>query len=190
MSRVNAAAEKALLSEAARLMDFNQNYFEIFGLPIDYRVDTAELASRYLELQKEIHPDKFASSTEHEKRLAMQWSSLVNTANETLASPLQRAVYMLELKGLTIDHNPSLPPEFLMKQIELREELEDLEEDDAGIDKLDEFRKRVTDEIGGLEIEYGESSNDEKSLTLVYEMQFLNKLLIAADHLEEKLLDY
>ena len=63
-------------------MDFNQNYFEIFGLPIDFNVDMERLAERYRELQKELHPDRFAAGTEHEKRLSMQWSTLVNTANE------------------------------------------------------------------------------------------------------------
>ena len=105
-------------------MDFNQNYFEIFGLPIDFNVDSDQLAERYRELQKELHPDRFASSTDQEKRLSMQWSALVNTGRETLRAPLPRAIYMLELRGLTVDHNPRLPPEFLMQQIELREELE------------------------------------------------------------------
>ena len=171
-------------------MDFNQNYFEIFGLPVDYQVDISALATRYRELQKEVHPDNFAASTEQEQRLAMQWSALVNTANETLKSSLSRAIYMLEMKGIEIDHNPSLPPEFLMQQIELREELEDLEEDDAGLDKLDEFKMRVNKVVSGLEQDYGASDDDQKSLALVYEMQFLNKLLVAANHLEEKLLDY
>lgn len=171
-------------------MDFNQNYFEIFGLPIDFDVDTSRLAERYRELQKELHPDKFAASTEHEQRLSMQWSALINTANETLRSPLARAIYMLEQKGLTIDHNPQLPPDFLMQQIELREELEALEEDAAGLDKLDEFKGQVNQVLTELGEKFALSQDDDKSLTLVYEMQFLTKLLVAADHLEEKLLDY
>ncbi len=173
-------------------MDFNQNYFEIFGLPVAFNVDLENLARRYRELQKELHPDNYASSTEHEKRLSMQWSSLVNTANETLRSPLARAIYMLELKGVDMDHNPVLPPAFLMEQIELREELEALEDDPAGLDKLDDFKARVKDVLAEFELQFEAvvDEDDERALTVVYEMQFMTKLMTSADHLEEKLLDY
>lgn len=171
-------------------MDFNQNYFEIFGLPIDFNVDSDQLAERYRELQKELHPDRFASSTDQEKRLSMQWSALVNTGKETLQAPLPRAIYMLELRGLTVDHNPRLPPEFLMQQIELREELEELEESSAPLDGLDKFKARLNGTLNELGATFAATDDDERSLRLVYEMQFLTKLLIAADQLEEKLLDY
>tara|TARA_B100000676_G_C17651029_1_gene616582 strand:- start:33 stop:548 length:516 start_codon:yes stop_codon:yes gene_type:complete len=171
-------------------MDFNQNYFEIFGLPIDFNVDSDQLAERYRELQKELHPDRFASSTDQEKRLSMQWSALVNTGKETLQAPLPRAIYMLELRGLTVDHNPRLPPEFLMQQIELREELEELEESSAPLDGLDKFKARLNGTLKELGATFADTDDDEVSLRLVYEMQFLTKLLVAADQLEEKLLDY
>lgn len=171
-------------------MDFNQNYFEIFGLLIDFNVDSDQLAERYRELQKELHPDRFASGTDQEKRLSMQWSALVNTARETLRAPLPRAIYMLELRGLTVDHNPRLPPEFLMQQIELREELEELEESSAPLDGLDKFKARLNGTLDELGKTFAVTDDDERSLRLVYEMQFLTKLLVAADQLEEKLLDY
>ena len=171
-------------------MDFNQNYFEIFGLPIDFKVDIELLGNRYRNLQRELHPDKFVRGTEHEKRLSMQWSSLLNTANETLRMPLSRAIYMLEQKGLNVDSNPQLPPDLLIKQIELREELETLEEDAAGLDGLDGFKKRLHRSMTNLGEAFADSVNDEKALTVVYEMQFLAKVLVAADQLEEKLLDY
>jgi molecular chaperone HscB len=172
-------------------VDFNQNYFQIFGLPEKFQVDPELLRNRYLELQKEVHPDNFASSTDHEQRLSVQWATLINTANETLKAPLSRAVYMLELRGVDIAHNPVLPPEFLMEQIELREELEDIE-DDASLEKLDEFRLRLMNEMKLIEDLFGDvvDANEEKAEIALYELQFLNKLKIAADHLEEKLLDY
>lgn len=173
-------------------MDFNQNYFEILGLPVSYQIDLVDLGHRFRELQKEMHPDNFASSSEHEKRLSMQWSSLINTANDTLKSPLSRAVYMMEMNGKEIDHNPVLPPAFLMEQIELREELEALEDDPQGLDKLDVFKAKVRQVTGTIEKDFGSviGNDEERALTAVYEMQFLNRLLEAANHLEEKLLGY
>ena len=68
-------------------MDFNQNYFEIFRLPVDFNIDISELSERHRKLQKEVHPDRFASGTGR-KRVVVQWSALVNTAHERLRSPL------------------------------------------------------------------------------------------------------
>ena len=44
--------------------------------------------------------------------------------------------------------------------------------------------------LADLEQKFADSEDDETSLALVYEMQFLSKLLVAADQLGEKLLDY
>ena len=171
-------------------MDFKQNYFEIFRLPIDFNIDISELAERHRELQKEVHPDRFSSGTEQEKRLSMQWSALVNTAHETLRSPLPRGIYMLELRGLCLDHNPELPAELLVRQIELREELEDLGESASALDGLGVFKTRLNRKLEELGQVFAVTEYDEAALELVYEMQFLTKLLVAADQLEEKLLDY
>ena len=177
-------------------MDFKQNFYELFGLPESFEVDVALLSDRYLELQKEIHPDRFASASDQEKRLSMQWTTQANTAFETLKNPLRRAIYLLELRGVTPADNPVLPPEFLMDQIELREELEDIEasstEGEADLARLDGFNRSVKEVLVKIENEFSRSldSNLDKAEQAVYEMQFLSKLLTAADQLEEKLLEY
>ena len=173
-------------------MDFNKNYFEIFGLPVDYSVDQGLLVDRFLELQKQVHPDRFAAGTDQEKRLAMQWSTLVNTANETLRAPLPRAIYLLALSGIELEHNPTLPPELLMDQIELREELESIEEGEGNLEELDSFNKKMFQAINEVQAEFKESLDDDirKAERLVYELQFLSKLMLSANRLEEKLLDY
>ena len=97
---------------------------------------------------------------------------------------------MLEQKGLTVDQNPQLSAQFLMRQIELREELETLGEDASGPDVLDEFKSGLKQALADLGQNFADSEDDGASLTLVYEMQFLSKLLVAVNQLEEKLLDY
>lgn len=173
-------------------MDFNQNYFEIFGLPVDYSVDLDLLADRFIEMQKEVHPDRFAAGTEQEKRLSMQWATMLNTANTTLKNPLARAIYLLELKGVEIAHNPTLTPAFLMEQIELREELEEIESGEGDLDRLDGFKRRVVAVMAEVEAGFGESinTNTDAARQHVYELQFLTKLLMSANEIEEKLLDY
>ena len=172
-------------------MDFNQSYFDIFGLPAAFDLDLNLLSDRFLELQKEVHPDRFVNRTEQEKRLAMQWAALINSASDTLKSPLQRAIYLLRLRGVELAENPQLPPEFLMRQIELRERLEHIGAGAANLDELDGFRKEVGGLVRSLEGRFAHALNEDlpRAETLVYEMQFLNRLLTAANHLEEKLLD-
>lgn len=173
-------------------MDFNQNYFQIFGLTETYDIDLGLLSDRFLELQKEVHPDRFVGRTDQEKRLAMQWATLVNSANEALKSPLRRAVYLLEQKGISLEENPQLSPAFLMEQIELREQLEDIEAGDGDLEALDTFKGEVRAVLKDIETRFSAAIENDVALaeTLVYEMQFLQRLFVAAIQLEEKLLDY
>ncbi|MFP6805690.1 MAG: Fe-S protein assembly co-chaperone HscB [Pseudomonadales bacterium] len=174
-------------------MDFNQNYFEIFQLPQAFELDLALLSRRNLELQKRVHPDKFVDATTSERRLSMQWTTQINEAYATLGSSLRRAIYLLTLEGKEIANNPQLDPMFLMEQIELREELEQIEEATDGIELLDHFRASVSKIMKTLEGDFSacyaakEIAGAEQA---VYKMQFINKLAIAANNVEEKLLDY
>lgn len=184
--------------------DFKQNYFEIFQFEVDFQVDPDALSERYRELQLSVHPDKFANATEHVKRLSMQWATQINSAYNTLKVPLSRAIYLLELNGIKIASNPILDPVFLLEQIELREELEDIEsKGEAALALLDDYKQRIGQTMSALLTRFGaqfrgsdaaQSEGAERKESpaehTVYEMQFVNKLLIAADHLEEKLLDY
>ncbi len=108
-------------------LDFNHNHFELFGLTPRYEIDTAALESTFRNLQSQVHPDKFAHLSEAEKRVSMQWSTRVNEAYQTLKSPLNRAVYLLQLQGIDAlaQTNTQLPMAFLMQQIEWREAIQD-----------------------------------------------------------------
>src|SRR6266581_91208 len=107
-------------------MNLNQNHFELFGLPARFAVDAAALESRYHELQREVHPDRFAAAPDAERRVSMQLATRVNEAYQTLKSPLKRAVYILKLRGVDpeFETNTAMPSEFLMEQISWRERIE------------------------------------------------------------------
>jgi len=85
------------------MLNFSQNYFELFGLPNQFHTDLNALSERYRELQRVTHPDRYANASDQEKRIAMQGATLINEAFQTLKNPLQRAQYMLSLKGLNAD---------------------------------------------------------------------------------------
>lgn len=175
-------------------MDFKQNYFEIFQLPQQFQVDQELLADRYRQLQRSVHPDKYAGASDRDRRLSMQWTTQINEAYSALKSPLPRAIYLLKLAGIDMAgrENAQVEPSFLMEQISLREDLDDIEEDDEALPKLDDFKARVSEVMASLEEEFTtEIERDtEGAAQVVLKMQFMNKLMHAANQLEEKLLDY
>jgi len=103
-----------------------KNHFELLGLAPAFALETGQLDRSYREIQSKIHPDRFAHAGDAERRASMQWSTQVNEAYRTLKSPVQRAKYLLELNGVDVafESNTAMPADFLMEQMELRENLE------------------------------------------------------------------
>ncbi len=105
--------------------DLTSNYFELFSLPVSFVVDTKALSERYRDLQRAVHPDKFANASDAERRLSMQLATRVNEGFRTLKDPLARARYLLELNGVELnDTDTRLDGAFLMQQMELRERMD------------------------------------------------------------------
>jgi molecular chaperone HscB len=108
-------------------VNLQSNDFELFGVPQRFAQDRAELDDRWKALQREAHPDKFASQGAVAQRVAMQYSVRINEAYQRLKDPLKRAAYLCELRGEPIQahSNTAMPAAFLMQQIEWREALDD-----------------------------------------------------------------
>jgi molecular chaperone HscB len=175
--------------------DAGRNYFELFGLPVSFEIDRASLTERYRDLQRTVHPDKYANATDRERRLSVQQASLINEAFETLKSPLGRARYLLELHGLAVndESNTVMDPVFLMQQMEWRESLEDIAANKdfdglaAFIDDVSQQRKGLVNELKTFFADVDEEAlKQAHSLTL--QMQFLDKLITEAENLEETML--
>ena len=115
-----------------------QNYFELFNLPEKFQIDLVRLQENYRSIQKEIHPDRFATSTENEKVQSMIKSTQVNDAYQTLKSPTKRAKYILSLHKSV--EKITLPPDFLMQQMEWEEHLEDIKKNNK---ELDQFKLAI-----------------------------------------------
>lgn len=126
-------------------MSLTQNHFQLFNLPESFAVDTAKLSEVFRELQRSVHPDKFANSSEQERRLAMQHATQINEAYQTLKHPLKRGQYLLSLKGVEMDaqqaHN--MDQMFLFEQMELREKLENIPKQADPIGALGQFMDRI-----------------------------------------------
>jgi molecular chaperone HscB len=120
-------------------MRLDDNDFLLFGLPVRFALDRADLDARWRELQRSVHPDKFAAEGAAAQRLAMQWAVRVNEAYRRLREPLSRASYLCGLRGAPIDaeNNTAMPADFLMQQMAWREALDDARDDTAVLAALD-----------------------------------------------------
>jgi molecular chaperone HscB len=128
--------------------------FALFGLAARFHQDRAAIDSRWKELQREAHPDRFAAQGAAAQRVAMQWSVRINEAYQRLKDPLKRAAYLCELRGAPIkaETNTAMPAQFLTQQLEWREALEEAEGEqqlDALAYELQQARAEVLRDIEG-----------------------------------------
>ena len=177
------------------MLDFSKNYFELFGLPVGYIIDKVQLAERYRELQRVVHPDRFANASEQEKRLSMQGSIRINEAYHTLKDPIERARYMLSLNGIEMEARQETTRDsaFLMEQLELREELEASRakpEPYAAIaDLRANINRRISSMVGQMAVQFETPTPEqlEAAREILRKMQFLQKLRQDAESLEAEL---
>ena len=120
-------------------MNLQADDFELMGLPRQFVLNRADLDARWKELQKQVHPDRFAVEGAAAQRVAMQWSVRINEAYQRLKNPLKRAAYLCELYGEPVraEDNTAMPAAFLMQQMEWRESLEDASSE-SDVDQLED----------------------------------------------------
>jgi molecular chaperone HscB len=113
--------------QATLPLNLQSNDFVLFGLPERFEQDRAALDQRWKDLQRQVHPDRFAADAATAQRVAMQWSVRINEAYQRLKNPLKRAAYLCELRGAPIqaENNTAMPAAFLMQQMEWREALDE-----------------------------------------------------------------
>lgn len=56
------------------------NIFDTFNIPISYNINETKLDQAYKELQKKLHPDKFATKSLDEQAVSTNASTAVNMA--------------------------------------------------------------------------------------------------------------
>jgi molecular chaperone HscB len=168
MSKTSAAAAKASTS----------SHFELFGLPPAFALDVERLDAAYREIQAKVHPDKFAHAGDAERRASMQMTTRVNEAYRTLKDPVRRAIHLLELNGVDVafETDTAMPKDFLIEQMELREQLEEAKSSSD----LDFIQKSLSKEKSGIEkqlaAEFDSQGNLESARTLVRKLMFYDRL--------------
>jgi len=114
-----------------------------------YALESAALEDAMKRRQKLLHPDKFSTKSERERRYSADQASAVNEAYGTLRDPLRRAKYILEARGWGVTERDGrdapVDPGLLMEVMEAREAIDEANGDAEKLrELLREHSARVT----------------------------------------------
>jgi molecular chaperone HscB len=172
--------------------DFRRSHFELFDLPVAFEIDAGRLERAFRQLQTEVHPDRFATASESERRLSMQWATHANEAYQTLKNPLTRARYLLHLQGIDTqeESNTAMPAAFLMRQMEWREAIEQAQAA-ADLKALEALGRELRHESRDLQAELSAALDQRGdypgACETVRKLRFLDKVQAEIDQAIEAL---
>ncbi|MFZ9341603.1 MAG: Fe-S protein assembly co-chaperone HscB [Candidatus Methylopumilus sp.] len=167
----------------------NQNFFDLLQLPKAFVIDLKKLDQNYQSIQKEIHPDRFASLGDDTKLESIKKTAQVNDAYQTLKSPIRRAEYLLQLHGVNIhdEKYTAVPQDFLMQQMEWREELETHKQDKLALEKLAaDIQKNKNQMINQLPAFFDNKDDLNDAIKTTRELNFIEKI---EQHINDALIE-
>jgi molecular chaperone HscB len=160
------------------------NYFELFGLPVQLKVDKESLRKKYFELSRQSHPDYFVQTDGAEQQEVLEASALLNKAFKTFSNTDETIKYVLQQKDLLEEEEKyNLPSSFLMQMMDINEEAADAQmEDDETLKTkmladLKELQKEMYEPVESIVENYNEGVTTEKELLQVKEYYFKKKYL-------------
>lgn len=185
------------IQPAAQHQPAVDDFFALFGVEPGFALDASDLADRYRDLQRSVHPDRFAGASDRDRLLAVQKASLINSAYQTLRDPLRRACYLLERRGFDpgLENNTVMDPGFLMDQLELRESLEEARDAARPAEAVARVAGDIETRIDALHAELarafgsGTAESLQAACEVVRRLQFMERLHQQATDLEEELLE-
>lgn len=163
-----------------------QDHFSLLGLPRTFIIDPQVLESAWKRVALAVHPDRFATRSAAEKRVAMHWSSQANEAYRILKDPMSRARYLCELSGIDLqtETNTAMSPDFLFRQMSWHEQLDEVldQQSDPGVrvSRQQALKAELTEAEREIEVSVGgflEQERYDLAAARVREWMFLNKLI-------------
>ncbi|MEY4589800.1 MAG: Fe-S protein assembly co-chaperone HscB [Pseudomonadota bacterium] len=170
-----------------------QTYFELFQLPQAFNLDQSALAAAYRQVQKQVHPDKFAGLPAAEQRMAVQFASFVNQAYDTLRHSVKRGEYLLSLaaENTSMQNSTTTDPAFLIQQMHWREALSDCPQAAEPLAALDALRAEAKREMSVQEGVFGaayQAQNWPEARQALGKLMFVTKLLADIHQQEDQFL--
>lgn len=157
----------------------HSNYFDLFNLNQKFSIDKNFLEKKYKEIQKVIHPDKFAQTDSNTLNLAHDASSLVVHAYNILKDDYKRANYLLNLKGFdSVAENDATITDnkFLMHFMDIQERIDDAETKEELLEIKAEIDNEIKSLTGELDKNF-ENEQLEKALEVLKSIKFNLSLL-------------
>ena len=160
------------------------DHYQRFGIERTFDVDVAALESLYFELQRQLHPDRFATKSPKERALSQQQATALNDGYETLQDPLKRADYLVHLSGVNVlpegcnlVHDQSI----LIEAMEMRERLASAATlADVGA-LARETKGEIEDVVTGLSLAF-KGGDIEGACQLTTRLKYLHKMVGEVHH--------
>lgn len=156
-----------------------ENYFELFGIPVQLQVDTNALRPTFFALSRKFHPDFFVGRSSGEQQEALEKTALLNKAWKTFQQPDELIRYVLEIHGYwQAGEKYELSPDFLMEVMEINEAMMDRQDEDAKnlVEKLTSLQTSIQEPVKNTLREEIFTPSDEK-LSLLKEYYYREKYL-------------
>ena len=169
----------------------DKSYFELYDLPLSFKVDETRLKKKFYALSKEYHPDFHANEPQEKQDEVLDLSTFNNKAYKVLSDPLKRIEYILELHDMLAEGDKyTLPQDFLMDMMDVNEAMMDMEFDpDPGrlmtiSSEVDQLEASLFDELKKLTDEFDANTNPDPKSILVkikdiwYRQKYLMRIRI------------
>lgn len=155
------------------------DHFVRLGVDSTFDVDVPALDHLYFDLQRQLHPDRFATKAPKEKALSQQQATALNDAYETLKDPLKRADYLVHLRGVDVlpeGCNLVRDQSILMEAMEMRERL-------AMADSMEELnaiqretKVEIDDVLSALSLAF-QGGDIQGACQLTTRLKYLDKMM-------------
>jgi molecular chaperone HscB len=160
------------------------NYFELFEIPVQLKVDKSTLPLKFFAMSKKYHPDYFVNASDEEQKDVLEKSAMLNKAFKTFQLPDETIKYVLQLKQLIEEEEKYLlPPDFLMEVMDINEALMEWEPG-GNTNQILSLGSRITDlqteiyePVKEIVEHYKEGTTTEKELLQVKEYYYKKKYL-------------
>lgn len=156
------------------------NPFDFFDIPVAIQIDAKALRKKYLEIQRNMHPDMVLESN--------NMSEIANECYRVLSSHEGVVSAYLTAKGFLSNNENQLNADFLMEMMDFAEEIDEAINADFILRQSIEVRLNQIQSILDLEFENFKIQVDPQVSDLViwYQKQrYLNRLRKNFDGIEE-----
>lgn len=129
------------------------NYFELFGIPPQFEINTQRLKPTFIALSRKYHPDFHTDKDEISLDQTMELSAAVNRGWQVFCNPLATLKYVLEINGkIKEEENAALSTDFLMEMMELNEQLTEGNQSEISVvqEKLKQYENDLYNGVKNL----------------------------------------